>query len=99
MDTKNWPAFTRANVSVLGARQTSESFVTNGPSGPANTASAEHCSGNVAVCVVKLHCTPPCPSVSTTGARKTVGSQHLQRAKPQACVPDPSASGMFGSTA
>lgn len=98
MDTKNWPAFPRANVSVLGAMQTVESSVTNGPSGPAKTASAEHYSGAVAVCIVKLHCTPPCASVSTTGAPNTVGSQHLQRAKPQACVPDPSASGMFGST-
>lgn len=99
MDTKNWPAFPSANVSVLGATQTVESSVTNGSSGPANAASAEHCSGNVAVCVVELHCTPPCPTVSTTGAPNIVGSQHLQRAKSQACVPDPSASGTFGYTA
>lgn len=48
-------------------------------------------------CVVKLHCAPSCPRASTTGAPDTAGSHLLQRAKPQARVPHPSAS--FGSTA
>lgn len=92
MATEYWAALLRACISTLGPRQAGESSETHALS---ESASAEHCSGELPVRTGKLSCLPPCPSVSITGAPSTIDRQHLQRPKSQAHVPNLSASDTF----
>lgn len=93
METKNWPALPRANVSVLGAMQTAERNVTNGLSGPARATSAKLYCGDVAVCCeVALYSTMYVP-VSAPMGIPTPQVDHIS--KELACIPKPSASGTF----